>query len=64
MSRRPARITQAEIARALRAAGPERVVEVLPDGTIRIVPDDGKKPPLHGIGAAKDASDVVAERLR
>jgi hypothetical protein len=38
MSRRPALVTQAEIARALRAAGDGRAVEILPDGTIRIVP--------------------------
>lgn len=38
MSRRPALVTQADIARALRAAGDERAVEILPDGTIRIVP--------------------------
>lgn len=38
MSRRPARCTQAEIARAIKAAGPGMVVEILPDGTIRISP--------------------------
>ena len=40
VSRTPARVTQADIARAMRAAdqawGAEAVVEVLPDGTIRI----------------------------
>lgn len=38
---RQARVTQAEIARALRAAEKSRqprVVEVAPDGTIRLVP--------------------------
>jgi hypothetical protein len=38
---RPARATQSEIARALRAAkeaGPEYGVEIAPDGTIRIAP--------------------------
>jgi hypothetical protein len=63
MTRRT-RVTQAEIARAVRAAGPGRVVEVLPNGTHRLVPDDGKSPALNDIGAAKDARDVVAERLR
>jgi hypothetical protein len=43
MSRRPARATQADIARAVRAAGPDRVVEVAPDGTIRIVPRDPQR---------------------
>jgi hypothetical protein len=41
MPRRPARFTQADIARALRAVGQTgaRVaVEITPDGTIRIVP--------------------------
>lgn len=39
MSRRPARCTQADISRALRAAAaisPDTAVEILPDGTIRI----------------------------
>lgn len=41
MSRRPAIITQADVARALRAVEQVRypgVVEITPDGTIRIVP--------------------------
>lgn len=41
MSRTPAKVTQADIARALRAlqqSGIEGIVEILPDGTIRIVP--------------------------
>jgi hypothetical protein len=41
MSRRPAAITQADVARALRAVEQVRypgVVEITPDGTIRIVP--------------------------
>jgi hypothetical protein len=40
MSRRPARCTQADITRALKAAerhSPDMAVEVTPDGTIRIV---------------------------
>jgi hypothetical protein len=45
---RSARCSQADIARALRAvkqAGGEAVVEIAPDGTIRIVPG---KPPAEG----------------
>lgn len=41
MSRRPARVTQADIRRALKAAekaGVARAVEIAPDGTIRLVP--------------------------
>jgi hypothetical protein len=41
MSRRAARCTQADIARALRAAKQENspvAVEITPDGTIRLVP--------------------------
>lgn len=41
MSRRPARVTQADIARALRAAeqtGARVTVEITADGTIRLVP--------------------------
>lgn len=64
MSPRPARVTQAELARALRAAGPDRVVELLPDGTIRFVPDGAKRAEIRDIDAAKDAAEVVAERLR
>lgn len=37
MSRRPARFTQADVARARRAA-PDCVVEIMPDGVIRIIP--------------------------
>lgn len=50
MPRTPARFTQADIARALRAvkdAGGEMAVEVMKDGTIRIVPhaaEDRAKP--------------------
>lgn len=45
MSRRPARFTQADIARAIRAVKKERAhmaVEVATDGTIRVVPIDHK----------------------
>lgn len=41
MSRRPARVTQADIGRAIKAAakaGPHMAVEILPDGVIRIAP--------------------------
>ena len=43
MSRRPAKVTQADIARALRAAqqvGPNWFVEIARDGTIRILQGD------------------------
>ena len=50
MPRTPARVTQADIARALRAAqqvGAPMAVKLLPDGTIEIVPvsagDSGDK---------------------
>ena len=42
MSRRPARFTQADIARAIKAveqANAQMTVEIAPDGTIRIVPN-------------------------
>jgi hypothetical protein len=48
MPRTPSKVTQADIARALRAAeqtGQRRVVEIAPDGTIRLVPDDGPRQP-------------------
>ena len=41
MTRRAARVTQADIARALRAAaqmGERMVLEIAPDGTMRIMP--------------------------
>ena len=43
MSRRPARFTEADLNRALKAAGRcgyPTMVEILPDSTIRIVPVD------------------------
>lgn len=46
MSRRPARFTQADIARAIRAieqTGARMAVEVTADDTIRIVPIDHKR---------------------
>ncbi len=51
MPRSPARVTQADIARALRAVaavGAKARVDVLPDGTIRITPlgaEAGENPP-------------------
>lgn len=50
MSRRPARITQADVARAIRAADQcdsKRIVEIAPDGTIRLIPGNGERPPVH-----------------
>ena len=53
MPRRPARVTQADIARAIRAAeqaGSPRTVEITPDGTIKLVPVEPKtaKPEASG----------------
>lgn len=50
MSRTAARFTQADLARALRAAqkaGPDMAVDILPDGTIRLTrtPSNGPEPP-------------------
>lgn len=42
MSRRPARFTQSDVARALKGAeqaGVKMAVEISPDGTIRLVPE-------------------------
>jgi hypothetical protein len=47
MSRRPARFTQADIARAIKAVeqvGARMAVEITLDGTIRIVPSVDKVP--------------------
>jgi hypothetical protein len=38
MSRRPLRFTEADLRRAKKVAGPDMAVEILPDGTIRLVP--------------------------
>ena len=57
MPRRPARVTQADIARAIRAAeqaGSARTVEVTPDGTIKLVPVEPKT-------AKPEASDKKRE---
>lgn len=48
MPRTPARATQADIARALRAvagSGLKMRVEITPDGTIRLEPVDAKEAP-------------------
>ncbi|MDP3940646.1 MAG: hypothetical protein Q8R92_21235 [Deltaproteobacteria bacterium] len=49
MSRTPAKVTQADIARAIRAiaqTGAKLAVEIAPDGTIRLVPvDSGNNEP-------------------
>jgi hypothetical protein len=45
MSRRPARCTQADIKRAIKAAeaaGAHMAVDILPDGTIRLTPTTPK----------------------
>jgi hypothetical protein len=62
MPRRPARVTQADIARAVRAAGPSRVVEVLPDGAIRILAES-EKSEVAEKGRARNASGYVEARL-
>ena len=57
MSRRPARCTQADIHRAVSAvqqSGAAMCVEILPDGTIRIAPFDGNKPPAKPNAATKE----------
>lgn len=60
MSRRPARVTQADIARALRAAdqtGMKMAVEIDPDGTIRLVPLDAgqsQKTKKSGVEAPRE----------
>jgi hypothetical protein len=46
MSRRPARVTQADVARAIRAVeqvDADRIIEIAPDGTIRILPAQGRR---------------------
>lgn len=61
MSRRAAKVTQADIARALRAAAAfdgAYQVEIAPDGTIRIVPVDP-----HLVSKPTAASDKWEERL-
>ncbi len=48
MPRRPAKVTQADIARALRAIGQTgtlMAVEIASDGTIRLIPVEALAPP-------------------
>ena len=47
MSRRPARFTEADLRKAAKVAGKEMAVEILPDGTIRLIHKDavGAKEP-------------------
>lgn len=47
MSRTPAKVTQADVARAIRAAQQcdAGQVRIMPDGTILIDPQPAKKPP-------------------
>jgi hypothetical protein len=50
MSRRPARCTQADIARAIKAVEQTHArmaVEILPDGTIRIEPASERKANIY-----------------
>jgi hypothetical protein len=57
MPRRPARVTQADIARAIRAAeqaGSPRTVEVTPDGTIKLVPVEPKTAKLEASGKKRE----------
>jgi len=57
MSRRPALVTQAAVARALRAVGQVGylgVVEIAPDGTIRIVPIEVTGTPSTALPQALD----------
>jgi hypothetical protein len=54
MTRRAAKITQADLARAIRAAEQvapgRRVVEITPDGLIRIVPIEASGPVVSDTG--------------
>lgn len=57
MSRRPARFTQADVARAWRAAlsvDPKSSVEILPDGRIRIM--QGERSEIRPVEPVRDFS--------
>jgi hypothetical protein len=57
MPRRPARVTQADIARAIRAAeqaGSPRTVEIAPDGTIKLVPVEAGTAKAEAIGTKRE----------
>lgn len=52
MSRRPARCTIADIRRAVegaKAAGVRMSVDILPDGTIRLIPMEAVQEPRNGV---------------
>lgn len=63
MSRRAARFTQADIARAIRAVeqtGARMAVEIGPDGTIRIVPAEPRdRPPEYLRGSVERDRRIV-----
>lgn len=63
MSRTPARVTQADVARAIRAAKQTGAgaVEVLPDGTIRIQIAPAAAPAEPETGDPTPAPEPVAE---
>jgi hypothetical protein len=49
VSRRPARFTQSDLSRAIKAVeaiGVRMVIDIMPDGTIRIMPADAVGTPL------------------
>jgi hypothetical protein len=65
MSKVAQRFTQRDLARAFRAArqaGVDVQVNITRDGTLNVVPVSGAQE--RRTGTAKDAADVVAERLR
>ena len=62
MPRNGAKFTQADIARALRAAAKTRVsvsVELLRDGTIRLVPCEKQLVPAGGAGPKADEKPTI-----
>jgi hypothetical protein len=57
MSRRPARFTQADISRAIRAiqaSGAPMAVEIVPDGTIRIIPANAASAPPEAVPCPRE----------
>ncbi len=65
MSRRPARFTQADVEKALRVAlkmDPPWIVEIAPDGTIRIVPAAAVTLPEPPQAAMSPAEKWLASR--
>ena len=62
MSRTPARVTQADVARAVRAAakaGPAWRVAVMPDGSIHLF--QGDPPPAAGAPATPPKIELLRE---